>query len=80
LNVSYTKIYAPADGVVIERRVDRGQTVQASMTAPSFSHWRRLTELKLTALADEAEIGRIRRGMKCASPSMRRSPRISRHS
>src|SRR5262249_48858592 len=31
LNVNYTKIYAPADGVVVERRVDRGQTVQASM-------------------------------------------------
>ena len=65
LNVSYTKIYAPADGVVIERRVDRGQTVQASMTAPSFFVLSTpLTELKLTALVDEAEIGRIRRGME----------------
>jgi len=64
LNVSYTQIYAPADGVVIERRVDRGQTVQASMTAPSFFVLATpLTELKLTALVDEAEIGRIRRGM-----------------
>ena len=65
LNVSYTKIYAPADGVVIERRVDRGQTVQASMTAPSFFVLATpLSELKLTALVDEAEIGRIRRGME----------------
>ncbi len=65
LNVSYTKIFAPADGVVIERRVDRGQTVQASMTAPSFFVLSTpLTELKLTALVDEAEIGRIRRGME----------------
>jgi HlyD family secretion protein len=65
LNVSYTKIFAPADGVVIERRVDRGQTVQASMTAPSFFVLATpLTQLKLTALVDEAEIGRIRSGME----------------
>src|SRR6185503_746848 len=65
LNVSYTKIYAPADGVVVERRVDRGQTVQASMTAPSFFVLATpLETLKLTALVDEAEIGRIRPGMQ----------------
>ena len=38
MNVSYTKIKAPADGVVVERRVDVGQTVQASMTTPSVLH------------------------------------------
>jgi HlyD family secretion protein len=65
LNVSYTKIYAPADGVVVERRVDRGQTVQASMTTPSFFVLSTpLQNLKLTALVDEAEIGRIRPGME----------------
>src|SRR5512145_753354 len=35
LNVSYTTIKSPIDGVVVERRVDRGQTVQASMQTPS---------------------------------------------
>ena len=36
LNVSYTEIRSPIDGVVVDRRVDRGQTVQASMTSPQF--------------------------------------------
>ena len=64
LNVSYTKIYSPINGVVVERRVDRGQTVQASMTAPSFFVLATdLRELKLTAGVDEAEIGKIKPGM-----------------
>lgn len=65
LNVSYTKIIAPNDGVVVERRVDVGQTVQASMTTPQFFVLATpLQNLKLTALVDEAEIGRIRPGME----------------
>ncbi|MEO7191027.1 MAG: efflux RND transporter periplasmic adaptor subunit [Vicinamibacterales bacterium] len=64
LNVSYTKIYAPIDGVVVDRRVDRGQTVQASMTTPQFfTIATDLRQLKLTAGVDEAEIGKIRKGM-----------------
>ena len=31
LNIGYTKIYSPIDGVVVDRKVDKGQTVQASM-------------------------------------------------
>jgi HlyD family secretion protein len=65
LNVRYTTIRAPIDGVVIERRVDRGQTVQASMTTPSFFVLATdLRTLKLTAGVDEADIGRIRPGME----------------
>jgi len=64
LNVSYTKIKAPADGVVVTRSVDVGQTVQASMQSPSFFIMNEpLDKLKLTANVDEAEIGRIRPGM-----------------
>ena len=64
LNVTYTKIVAPANGVVVERRVDVGQTVQASMTSPSFFIMNTpLENLKLTANVDEAEIGKIRTGM-----------------
>ena len=80
LNVSYTKIYAPADGVVIERRVDRGQTVQASMTAPSV--------LRAGDATDGAEADRARRrsgnrphparAWKCASRSMRTAAANSR--
>ena len=64
LNLSYTKIYAPIDGVVVNRRVDRGQSVQASMTTPSFFMLSTpLQTLKLTAYVDEADVGRVRPGM-----------------
>jgi HlyD family secretion protein len=64
LNVTYTTIKSPIDGVVLERRVDRGQTVQASTSAPSFFILvTPLQQLKLTAGVDEADIGRIRAGM-----------------
>jgi HlyD family secretion protein len=65
LNVTYTNIIAPDDGVVVERRVDVGQTVQASMTTPQFFVLAKpLVNLRLTAQVDEAEIGRIRPGME----------------
>jgi HlyD family secretion protein len=65
LNVTYTNIIAPDDGVVVERRVDVGQTVQASMTTPQFFVLAKpLQNLRLTAQVDEAEIGRIRPGME----------------
>lgn len=64
LNLSYTKILAPIDGIVLNRRVDVGQAVQASMTTPSFFMLSTPLEiLKLTAQVDEADIGRVRPGM-----------------
>ena len=35
-NLAYTNIYAPIDGVVVERNVDVGQTVAASLSAPQL--------------------------------------------
>jgi HlyD family secretion protein len=64
LNVSYTKVYAPIDGVVVNRLVDVGQFVQASMNSPQFfTIATDLRDLKLSAGVDEAEIGKIQRGM-----------------
>ena len=64
LNLSYTKIYSPIDGVVVNRRVDKGQTVQASMSTPNFFMLSAPFEtLRLTAGVDEADIGRVRPGM-----------------
>ncbi len=64
LNVSYCTIRSPVDGVVIDRKVDIGQTVQASMTTPQFfTIATDLTTMKLSALVDESDIGSIRRGM-----------------
>jgi HlyD family secretion protein len=65
LNVSYTTIVSPIDGVVVERRVDRGQTVQASMTTPNFFVLATdLRTLRLSAGIDEADIGRVEVGQK----------------
>jgi HlyD family secretion protein len=64
LNVSYCIIRSPVDGVVVDRKVDIGQAVQASMTTPQFfTISTDLTKLKLAALVDESDIGFIRRGM-----------------
>ena len=64
LNLSYTEVKTPIDGVVVERRVDVGQTVQSSMNiTPFFTIATDLTNLKLTAGVDEAEIGKIQPGM-----------------
>lgn len=63
LNLSYSKIYSPIDGVVIMRRVMPGQTVQASMNTPTlFLLCSPLQMLKLTAWVNEADIGRVRPG------------------
>jgi HlyD family secretion protein len=65
LNVSYTTIVSPIDGVVVERRVDRGQTVQSSMNAPTFFALATdLRTLRLSAGVDEADIGRVEVGQK----------------
>lgn len=65
LNVSYAKIYAPIDGVVIQRRVSVGQAVQAAVNTPSFFMLSTpLQVLKLTAGVDEADVGRVRPGME----------------
>jgi HlyD family secretion protein len=63
LNVSYCTIHSPIDGVIVQRIVDVGQTVQASMTSPQFFVVAQdLTTLRLTGGVDEADIGKIRPG------------------
>ena len=63
LNLSYTKIYSPLDGVVVNRQVDVGQTVQSSVNvAQFFTLATDLRTLKLQAWVDEADIGKIRSG------------------
>jgi HlyD family secretion protein len=63
VNLSHTVITAPVDGTVISRSVDVGQTVAASMSAPTlFQIARDLTEMQVNASIDEADIGRIAAG------------------
>lgn len=62
-NLSYTAIYAPIDGVVVERNVDVGQTVAASLQAPQlFLIANDLSQMQILASVDESDIGRIAEG------------------
>src|SRR5688572_775378 len=62
-NLAYTSIYAPIDGIVVERNVDVGQTVAASLSAPQlFLIANDLTEMQILASVDESDIGRIEEG------------------
>jgi HlyD family secretion protein len=61
VNLEQTTIYAPIDGVVVARSVDVGQTVAASLQAPTlFSIAKDLTEMQIETQVDEAFIGQIR--------------------
>lgn len=60
INLDLTKIYSPVDGVVISRSVDIGQTVAASLSAPTlFLIANDLTHMQVKANIDEADIGKI---------------------
>jgi len=60
-NLDYTIIRAPVDGVVVSRAVDVGQTVAASLQAPTlFTIAQDLTKMQVETSVDEADIGRIK--------------------
>lgn len=62
-NLNYTVIKSPVEGVIIEKRVNVGQTVVASLNAPSlFLIAKDLRRMEVWALVNEADIGRIRKG------------------
>src|SRR5918993_1943034 len=63
VNLNYTTIVAPIDGIVISRNVDQGQTVQSSMNAPTlYVIAADLTKMQVLANIDEADVGRMRPG------------------
>jgi HlyD family secretion protein len=62
-NLSYTNIYSPIDGVVVERAMDVGQTVAASLSAPKlFVIANDLSRMQILASVDESDIGKIAAG------------------
>ena len=62
-NLAYTQIYAPIDGVVVQRNVDVGQTVAASLSAPQlFLIANDLSHMQILANVDESDIGSIHEG------------------
>ncbi len=63
IDLERTYIRSPIDGVVIERAVEAGQTVAASMTAPKlFTIAQDLTRVQIDAQVDEADIGQVSAG------------------
>ncbi|MFI5175486.1 MAG: efflux RND transporter periplasmic adaptor subunit [Terriglobia bacterium] len=60
VNLDHTKIYAPIDGIVVNRAIDVGQTVAASFQTPTlFTIANDLTKMQVFANIDEADVGRI---------------------
>lgn len=63
INLGYTKIYSPVDGVVVAKNVDEGQTVAASYQTPSIAEIaRNLAEMQVEVAVDEADIGGVYEG------------------
>lgn len=64
-NLRYATISSPIDGIVVSRNVDVGQTVAASLSAPTlYTIANDLTQMQLEAAVDEADIGMIATGQK----------------
>jgi HlyD family secretion protein len=62
-NLDYTTIHTPIDGTVVARNVDVGQTVAASLQAPTlFTIAQDLTKMQVYAATDESDVGMIRTG------------------
>src|SRR5207237_9878723 len=63
-NLAYTNIYSPIDGIIVERNVDVGQTVAASLSAPQlFLIANDLSQMQILASVDESDIGAIKDGI-----------------
>ncbi len=63
VNLNKTVITSPIDGIVISRSVDVGQTVAASLSAPTlYLIAADLSQMQLSASVDESDLGQIREG------------------
>jgi HlyD family secretion protein len=61
IDLDHTNITAPVDGVVVSRNVDVGQTVAASLAAPTlFLIAQDLTKMQVDTNVSEADVGRVR--------------------
>ena len=64
-NLGYATIYSPIDGVVLSKDVEEGQTVASSLNTPTlFTIAADLTDMRVIADVDEAEIGGVEVGQK----------------
>jgi HlyD family secretion protein len=66
-NREYTVIRSPIDGTVVARNVDVGQTVAASLQAPTiFTIAQDLKKMQVYTKVDESDVGRIKLGQEVA--------------
>jgi len=64
VNLGYTTIVSPINGIVISRNVDVGQTVAASLQAPTlFTIAEDLSKMQVHAAVSEADVGRLEPGL-----------------
>lgn len=65
LDLERTVITAPIDGMVLDRKTDKGRTVNASMNAPTlFTLVNNLTKMQINAAVAEADVGSISEGQE----------------
>lgn len=66
-NLDYTVIRSPIDGTVIERSIEEGQTVAASLNTPTlFIIAEDLSRMRIEADVDESDIGQIKVGQEAS--------------
>ena len=64
-NLGYATITSPIDGVVLSKSVEEGQTVAASFNTPElFTIAQDLTDMRVIANIDEADIGGVKEGQR----------------
>ena len=64
-NLGYAFIYSPIRGKIINRNVEEGQTVAASLSAPTlFTIAEDLSKMQILANVDESDIGQIKEGQE----------------
>lgn len=64
-NLGYATITSPIDGVILSKSVEEGQTVAASFSTPTlFTIAQDLTDMRVIAKVDEADIGEVRQGQR----------------
>ena len=64
-NLGYATITSPIDGVVLSKAVEEGQTVAASFNTPElFTIAKDLTDMRVIADIDEADIGGVKEGQR----------------
>jgi HlyD family secretion protein len=64
-NIGYATIRSPINGIILERNIEAGQTIAASLSSPTlFVIAKDLSRMKIAALVDETDISKVAQGQK----------------